>query len=98
MAYIQTQQATHQVWPHQAPPVAQRVPLDTRQMRPWAYRGRPVVYLLATDCLCLLGSMVVLWPPTLPQLLGLLAMVSFFAGIGKLYRSRLALSILDDLP
>jgi exopolysaccharide biosynthesis polyprenyl glycosylphosphotransferase len=98
MAYIQTQRAVHQPRPHQPPPVAQRAPVNTRQIRPWVYRGKPAGYLLAIDCLCLLGSMVVLWPPDVPQLLGLVAMLSFFAGVGKLYRSRLALSILDDLP
>jgi exopolysaccharide biosynthesis polyprenyl glycosylphosphotransferase len=71
---------------------------DGRHQTPWLFRAPVGVYLLGVDCLSFFASTATRWPPRPWQLLVLIEMCAFLGGVGKLYRSRLTLSVLDDFP
>jgi exopolysaccharide biosynthesis polyprenyl glycosylphosphotransferase len=65
---------------------------------PWLLRGRLGAYLFVVDCVAFAAATAVRWRPDAWQLLILAEMCALLAGFGKLYRSRLTLSVLDDFP
>jgi exopolysaccharide biosynthesis polyprenyl glycosylphosphotransferase len=69
-----------------------------RHRSPWLLRARLGSYLLVIDCLAFAVSAMVRWRPDVWQLLVLIEFCGLLAGFGKLYRSRLTLSVLDDVP
>ncbi|WP_432497638.1 sugar transferase [Kineococcus gypseus] len=81
----------------EGPVVLQPRMFDPQALRPLLLRAPTGFYLLAVDVLTFAAVSAAFWPPEPIDAVGLVVLLAAFRTFG-LYRPRLAMSVLDDVP